>query len=309
MGLSLCGAGGLHYTAVESKYDIQYKRFGHEQAAGSGASAEVRPCTDMETHTLRAVKTIDKKDWATRSHVLEEVEMLQAVSGKHPHIIMFFEYYEEWSTMNLIFEYCPFGTLENAIVKGSLVPGEAGAATLAYQLLDALAFLREQGILHRDVKPANILLADKYTQKLADFGVACYCSEPQSSYEGTPAFFPPELLQLPRGEGYSFPMDAWAAGVTLYMILFRGEHPFLDRGVVSKDLLRQGEFEVGWFTSTLVTDLLQWLLMPHPKQRIMPKQALRHQWFAQHHLGAGDFAKEKLRKLVLDSHGNWMTLD
>jgi len=306
---SSCGYGPAGYGAVEAKYDIQYKRFGHEKPAGSGATGEVRPCTNLKTHALCAVKTIDKTNWSTRRHVMDEIEMLQAVSGKHPHIINFLEYYEEWGTMNLIFEYCPGGTLEGAIEQETLAAaGEAGAAALGCQLLDALAYLRERDILHRDVKPANVLLVDRWTLnlKLADFGVACYCGEDRlTACEGTPAFFPPEMLQLPRGKGYSFPMDAWAAGVTLYMILFKGEHPFMERGRVSKDLLRRGDFEVGWLTSSDAKDLLEWLLMPNPEQRIVPDDALDHPWFARHSLGEGGFSKKKPSKLVLDGHGNW----
>lgn len=308
------------YGVMEQSYDIQYKRHGREQPRGSGAFAEVRPCTHMGTHTLRAVKTIEKSDWygTARSHVMDEIAMLRAVSGKHPYIIKFIEYYEEWSTMNLIFEYCTGGALQEAIDGRALPTGEGYCARLVYQLIDALAFLRQEDIVHRDVKPANVLLAapkgrhaadlSEVDVRLADFGVACLCKdkEPITDVEGTPAFFSPEMLQLPRGKGYSFPTDMWATGVTLYMTLFEGAHPFQERGGVSKQLLRSGDFDVGWLTSTKATDLLSWLLLPHPEQRIRPEEALEHPWFASHRLGGGGFAKEKPAKLILDGHGNWL---
>mmetsp|Transcript_15859 Transcript_15859/g.37083 ORF Transcript_15859/g.37083 Transcript_15859/m.37083 type:complete len:301 (-) Transcript_15859:51-953(-) len=296
--------GGYH--AMEVNYDVQYKLHGREVAVGSGATAEVRPCTDNRTHALRAVKSIKKATWNTRRHILEEIEMLKAVAGKHPNVIEYFEFYEEWSVINLIFEYCPKGSIEQAIAKQTLRGGDSEAAHFVCQLLDALKFLRDNFILHRDVKPANILLADTRRLKLADFGVACYCTEPLWSREGTPAFFPPEVHQLPRGVGYSFPMDVWATGVTMYMLLFAGKHPFEEQSIINKELLRSGEFEVGWLTSSKAKDLLEWLLMPYPDQRITSNEALHHAWFASHGLGGGGFSKERPHKLILDSHGNWL---
>lgn len=293
------------YQAVETNYDIQYKRHGIEKAAGEGATAQVRPCTDTRTHTLRAVKTIEKTDWSTRGHVMEEIEMLKAVSGRHPNIIQFFEYYEEWGVMNLIFEYCAKGTVEDLIAKQASL-GEDVVAAFLHQLLSALTFLKYIQVLHRDVKPANLLLADELKLKLADFGVSCYCTKPLRDCLGTPAFFPPEVHQLPRGKGYFFPLDVWAAGITMYMLLFKGVHPFHDRGCINKELVRNGEFEVGWLTSMKAKDLLEWMLMPCPDQRIAPSEASEHAWFASHKLGSGSFSKERPNKLVLDSHGNWL---
>lgn len=304
---------------MEQEYDIQYKRHGRDQPRGAGAFAEVRPCTHMGTHTLRAVKTIEKSDWygTARGHVMEEIAMLRAVSGRHKYIIKFIEYYEEWSTMNLIFEYCTGGALQEAIDSKIFPSGEGACARVMYQLIDAVAFLREEGILHRDVKPANVLLAvpdirahdlAEADVKLADFGVACRSDSVEliTEVEGTPAFFSPEIVQLPRGKGYSFPTDIWATGVTMYMTLFEGEHPFKERGAINKHMMRSGEFDVGWRTSSKATDLLEWLLLPHPDQRIKPDEAMGHPWFASYRLGRGGFAKDKPAKLILDGHGNWL---
>mmetsp|Transcript_99037 Transcript_99037/g.251418 ORF Transcript_99037/g.251418 Transcript_99037/m.251418 type:complete len:301 (-) Transcript_99037:93-995(-) len=294
------------YNAIQVDYDIQYKRHGQECAAGSGSFGEVRPCTHMGTHKLRAVKTIDKKDWNTRGHVMQEIAVLQAVSGKHPNIIEFVEYYEEWSVMNLIFEFCPFGSLEDSIQKQVVAASESSAAPLLWQVLRALTFLRDEGIVHRDVKPSNLLFADESTLKLADFGSAAFGSEPLVRAEGTPCFFAPEVHQLPRGNGYSFPVDMWAAGVTLYMLMFKGTHPFNEGKGIDKQLLCGGHFSTGWLTSSSARDLLEWLLMPNPDQRIQPSEALKHPWFGLHGLGDASFTMKKPRKLVLDSRGNWL---
>merc|ERR1712066_250389 len=99
----------------------------------------------------------------------------------------------------------------------------------------------------------------------------------------------------------------WGAGIIMYMLLFAGEHPFHDRGCVSKDRVRSGDVELGWFTSTLAADLVLWLLMPNPSQRIVPSDALQHAWFAGFLLGKGGLTKDRPgAKLMLDSHGNWL---
>lgn len=298
------------YHAVEADYDIQYLRHGAERAVGSGSYGEVRPCTHTATHKLRAVKTIEKTSWSTRGHVLNEIAILRAVAGKHPNIIEFVEFFEEWGVMNLIFEFCPKGNLEEAFKSRSAPSSESSAAPLLWQVLKALAFLRAQDIVHRDVKPANLLFADETTLKLADFGTAVvFEGEALRVPEGTPAFYAPEVLQLPRGKGYSFPVDAWAAGVTFYMMLFKGVHPFDADGVVHKPRLCSGEFDVGWLTSSTASDLLEWLLMPSPEQRISVAEALQHPWLAYHRYGEGGFSKEKPgKRLVLDSHKNWLAM-
>merc|ERR1712232_1240459 len=112
-------------------------------------------------------------------------------------------------------------------------------------------------------------------------GVACNCSddEPLKVCEGTPAFWAPEMYMLPKGKGYSFPADIWATGVVTYMLLFGGQHPFDSDGNVSLKLLKCGEYQVGWMTSSAASSLLAWLLLPCPRQRIGASEAVNHAWF------------------------------
>eukprot|EP00927_Polykrikos_kofoidii_P063548 TRINITY_DN58389_c0_g1_i1.p1 TRINITY_DN58389_c0_g1~~TRINITY_DN58389_c0_g1_i1.p1 ORF type:complete len:303 (-),score=24.80 TRINITY_DN58389_c0_g1_i1:24-932(-) len=294
--------------SVEADYFVQHFRDGRRVPMGEGAFAEVRSCVHRRTHEQRAIKTIQKTDWKIRNSVLEEVRIMKMLAGGHPSIIQFYDLYEEWSSIHIIMGLCTGGTLDDVINEKRLPGGAKGQASFAHQLLEVLAFLKSCLVLHRDVKPANILLASDVTIKLCDFGVSCQISEKEKlrDNEGTPGFWSPEMYMLPKGKGYSFPADLWAAGVTIYMMLFDGVHPFMGNTDISIRLIKRGDYSVGWLTDSCTSSLLGWMLMPSPAQRIAVVDALRHPWFATYDLGPGDFTDERPPKRVPDSHGNWI---
>lgn len=295
------------YSMVDSNYDVHYVRRGKDDHVGAGTSGEVRPCMHLQTKEGRCVKSIEKKDWSSRRRIMDEISLLEAVSDKHPNIVKYFEYFEEWHVVNLIFEYCARGNLEQAVKTREFKwGGERLAAILIRQVVSALWFLRDLKIVHRDVKPANLVFAAEEVIKLTDFGSATYAEDQLDAAAGSPAFYAPEILQLPRGKGYSFPVDMWALGISAYMVLFEGVHPFITDNNMRKQDLRSGIFEVGWTTSRGATDLLNYLLMPNPDQRVSPSDAMDHSWFCGYGLGTGTFSKTVRHKLVLDSHGNWV---
>ncbi|CAK9042241.1 unnamed protein product [Durusdinium trenchii] len=225
------------YSLMESSYDVNYLIRGHDgDHAGAGAFGEVRRCTHRASHASRCVKTIPKKDCWTRGYVLEEIELLEMVSGKHPNIVRFFEFFEEWDCLHLIFEFCPRGSLDQVIHSSSFqAGGDELVAKLVCQVASALDFLKELAIVHRDVKPGNLLFEEDQV-KLADFGCACLAPEPLEEPMGTPIFWAPEVHQLPRGKGYHFPVDMWALGICFYMMLYQGVHPFLQKGFLSGEI-------------------------------------------------------------------------
>eukprot|EP00931_Biecheleriopsis_adriatica_P019667 TRINITY_DN13347_c0_g1_i1.p1 TRINITY_DN13347_c0_g1~~TRINITY_DN13347_c0_g1_i1.p1 ORF type:complete len:312 (+),score=63.58 TRINITY_DN13347_c0_g1_i1:54-989(+) len=308
MGSAIHAFPKAPYSVVESSYDIHYIRRGQDDHVGAGTSGSVRPCMHLNTKQGRCVKTIEKKDWWTRVHVMEEIGLLETVSGKHPNIVEYIEFFEEWGTLNLIFEYCPKGNLEQAFRSREFRSGgERLCAMLVRQIISALEFLKSVKILHRDVKPANLVFSTDEKLKLTDFGSACFVSENLTEAEGSPAFFAPEMIQLPRGKGYTFPVDMWALGISLFMMLFEGEHPFITNNSMRRNDQRSGTFDAGWLTSWDAKDLLYWMLMPHPDQRVAPDEVLNHKWFYSFGQGNGSFSKTIRSKIVLDSHGNWVS--
>eukprot|EP00913_Durusdinium_trenchii_P025933 g24333.t2 len=263
-------------------------------------------CTHRASHASRCVKTIPKKDCWTRGYVLEEIELLEMVSGKHPNIVRFFEFFEEWDCLHLIFEFCPRGSLDQVIHSSSFqAGGDELVAKLVCQVASALDFLKELAIVHRDVKPGNLLFEEDQV-KLADFGCACLAPEPLEEPMGTPIFWAPEVHQLPRGKGYHFPVDMWALGICFYMMLYQGVHPFLQKGFLRRKDVQSGTFDASWFTSWYAKDLLEWMLMPHPAQRLCPNEVPEHPWCSSFGLGKSSFARTVRRKIILDSHGNWI---
>ena len=131
-------------------------------------------------------------------------------------------------TLTLVFELMS-SDLEKVLYDSSNIVSDSQAKAYAFMLLDALAFLHSHFVLHRDVKPANLLISEKGVLKLADFGYARYVAEPnvQLSYECCTLWYrPPELLF--GANQYSTGIDTWGAGCILAELhlrrpIFRGE--------------------------------------------------------------------------------------
>ncbi|CAE7647601.1 CPK31 [Symbiodinium sp. CCMP2456] len=265
------------------RYDISYIARGKDDCVGSGAFGQVRPCVELSSRADRCVKSIVKETWWTRPAVVQEIELLEMVSGKHPNIVEYYECFEEISVIHLVLEYCSKGNLSNVILsKRFKEGGETLTAKISYQIAGALQFLRDLQIVHRDVKPSNLVFAEDEVVKLTDFGCACLADDAVqdlTDIKGTPIFFSPEIHQLPRGRGYSFPADMWALGICIYMMLCKGAHPFMKEGSALRTRDHHtGVFDVDWFTSWSARDALQWALMPHPGQRIQPNELMEHKW-------------------------------
>lgn len=273
----------------------------------SGNFGVVRRGVDTRTKEPRAIKHIKKGTPQSRERVLNEIKVMQVASGSDPAIVTFYEHFEEWNHFDLVFEFCANGTLDDQI-EAKL--DQRAAALFSHQLLGALACLRDKGVLHRDVKPANVLLKDSYTCKLADFGSACLMAQTERLFEraGTPAFWPPEMEMLPKGNGYSLPYDMWSMGITLYWMLFH-KHPWVSQGKLDSKQLRHADFDFGMMqmTNPKCFQLLRWLLMPSPEQRIHPFDAVEHTWLGSHGFGNGSFSQPTPSpRLVPDSQGRWM---
>ncbi len=190
---------------------------------GSGGSGSVWLALHEPTGREVALKMVAREGKAGER---AEREARAAAQLRHPNVIRAYALGRDTGHVYIAYEYVPGRTLRDVIRSGQLRDGEAIEA--AAQILDALAYAHGRGIVHRDVKPSNILMAESQgvNAKLLDFGLALVAEEEtltaQGDVPGTLAYISPERL---RGAKGGPPADVWAIGVLLWEAL-AGQHPF-----------------------------------------------------------------------------------
>ncbi|MGB2873923.1 MAG: serine/threonine-protein kinase [Gaiellaceae bacterium] len=190
---------------------------------GSGGSGSVWLARDERTGLEVALKIVPREGKAaTRA----EREALAAARLRHERCLRAYGFERDSRNVYIAYEYVPGQTLREALRAGEL--NDPAAVEAAAQVLEALAHAHARGIVHRDVKPSNVLVAeeDQLSVRLLDFGLAQLAEEESltatGDVPGTLAYVPPERL---KGESGGPPADVWAVGVLLWEAL-AGWHPF-----------------------------------------------------------------------------------
>ncbi|KAF2313984.1 hypothetical protein GH714_021299 [Hevea brasiliensis] len=165
---------------------------------GRGRFGTVFRCTSRSTGDSFAVKSIDKSltsgDSLDAQCLLMEPKILHLLSP-HPHIIQLYNLYEDEAHLHMVIDLCSGEDLHNLIIANGVIP-EAEARLLFTQLMRAVSHCHKCGVVHRDIKPDNILLESRNTVKLADFGSAevVMDGEMMNGVVGTPYYVAPEVL-------------------------------------------------------------------------------------------------------------------
>uniref|UniRef100_A0A665WSN3 calcium/calmodulin-dependent protein kinase n=1 Tax=Echeneis naucrates TaxID=173247 RepID=A0A665WSN3_ECHNA len=187
----------------------------------------------------------------------------------------------------LVFDLVTGGELFEDIVAREYY-SEADASHCIQQILESVHHCHVNGIVHRDLKPENLLLASKLkgaAVKLADFGLAIEVQGDQQAwfgFAGTPGYLSPEVL---RKDPYGKPVDMWACGVILYILLV-GYPPFWDEDQHRLyQQIKAGAYDFPspeWDTVTPeAKDLINKMLTINPSKRITAAEALKHPWICQ----------------------------
>ena len=190
---------------------------------GTGGAGSVWLAMDETSGIEVALKIVAKEGNAAPR---AEREAEAATRLRHPHCLRAYGLEADEKHVYIAYEYVPGSTLRQALRTGEL--GDEGAVEAAAQVLEGLAFAHARGIVHRDVKPANILVAEEeyVSVRLFDFGLAQLADAETltaaGDVPGTLAYIPPERL---KGEAAGPPADVWAVGVLLWEAL-AGHHPF-----------------------------------------------------------------------------------
>ncbi|KAI1722295.1 protein kinase domain-containing protein [Ditylenchus destructor] len=266
---------------------------------GEGSYSKVKEILHTKTLERRAVKIIKDKRLRKipggEQNVQREIEVLKRIH--HVNVVELFEVFriEEKQKLYIVMEFCVCSLqqmLDNCEEKK--LP-EFQAHIYFTQMIDGLDYLHAQGIIHKDIKPGNLLLSLDGKVKICDMGVAevlhdgeshvdprdDWCTTPQ----GTPKFQPPEVVSGSHRRFRGRPVDIWACGVTLFNVV-SGEYPFegdvimkLFENITTQPLILPTTIKL----SDSLAKLLRGMLEKHPEKRWNTVRIRQADWFTRKH--------------------------
>ena len=266
------------YYTLNNEYPktkIHFYKYG--RVVGKGAFGKVNLALHVCSGKLVAIKSFNKKNLKSKNSIQKihyEIEIQKKL--KHPFITQILDTFETDTHLFIVMEYI-CGDLASFIRKRSKI-SEPCAKVIFKQIIEGLKYIHQNKIVHRDIKPDNILIDLHNTVKIADFGVSRKVSsgDIMKDHCGTPAYIAPEIFLNKGYEGFS--CDIWSAGVTLYYLL-GGVQPFKGKDLSElKKKIKIGKYTKLEKISSDASDLIDKMLTFNPKKRIGIEQILTHPW-------------------------------
>ncbi|XP_075966821.1 NUAK family SNF1-like kinase 2 [Anarhichas minor] len=257
------------------KHNLKH-RYEFLETLGKGTYGKVKKAKERSGR-LVAIKSIRKdkiKDEQDLVHIRREIEIMSSLC--HPHIITIYEVFENKDKIVIVMEYASRGDLYDYVCdKGNI--SEREARHFFRQIVSAVHYCHQNGIVHRDLKLENILLDGKGNVKIADFGLSnlFHGDEYLQTFCGSPLYASPEIV---NGRPYRGPeVDTWSLGVLLYTMV-HGTMPF--DGNNHKALVQQ--ISTGNYRKPInpsdACGLIRWMLMVNPERRATIEEIAGHWW-------------------------------
>lgn len=232
-----------------------------------------------------AVKKISMINFNSKTikKIKDEMEIMQLIKNNpHSNIVGCYDIIDDIDTVYIVMEYCVDGDLSKNL---DYSMNEKIVKSYFSQIVNGLIYLSNNNIIHRDIKPKNILLTnDKKTIKLCDFGLAKIMTglTRMNTICGSPLYMAPEILNQ---KNYTNTIDIWSIGIILFEMIF-GYHPMVQCKDIEelKNYINENEIAIppDNFNGTISVEcvnILKLLLQKSDKDRINIQNILKHKWF------------------------------
>ena len=256
--------------------DAELKDYQLGDCLGKGAFGSVYRALNMSTGETVAVKQIRLADLPRPELrvITMEIDLLKNLD--HPNIVKYLGFVKSTESLNIILEYCENGSLHSISKNFGKFPEHLVAFYMS-QVLHGLLYLHDQGVIHRDIKGANILTTKKGDVKLADFGVATRTTTlHESSVVGTPYWMAPEVIEL---AGATTASDIWSLGCTIIELL-DGKPPYHKMQPMHAlfRIVNDDHPPLPEGASPVVRDFLMQCFQKDPNLRVSARKLLKHPW-------------------------------
>ena len=217
----------VHHFEIDDAEHLSNRVYGHfriERKLGSGGMGAVFRALDTSLQRYVAVKVMRNPNHCVDSRIAMMLrEAVAQARLNHPNVVTIYYVGRQDEEPFLAMELLPGPTLAEQLKSEGTVP-YADAIRYGIQVVSALRHASQFGIVHADIKPANLILAGEGRIKLSDFGLSRIqnAPDPNMTFSGTPAYLAPEMIQ---GNPNSIQTDMYALGVTLFELVF-GRLPF-----------------------------------------------------------------------------------
>ncbi|XP_042343214.1 testis-specific serine/threonine-protein kinase 1-like [Plectropomus leopardus] len=267
---------------------MESRGYAFKRNLGEGMSGKVVCAYSARLRRRVAIKVIDKKKANTNyleNFLPREIEIIRSLD--HPNIAKTFDVFESLtSKVYIVMELCVKGDVLNYIDTKGAFP-ENSSCRLFSQLCDAIQYLHDSNVAHRDLKCENLLLDTEFSLKVCDFGFSKRLTYADGrmvlskTFCGTPSYAAPEIMR-------SFPYnpkvsDVWSMGVVLYMMLY-ASMPF-DATNVKRMLRIQIQHNIHFSDTPAVSseakELIRSILHPNVEKRITISKILQCAWILQ----------------------------
>ncbi|TVY26115.1 Calcium/calmodulin-dependent protein kinase kinase [Lachnellula hyalina] len=215
--------------------------------------------------------------------IKEEIAIMKKLN--HPNLVSLIEVLNDpdEDSLYMVLEMCKKGVVMKVGLGEKSDPYDAESCRCWFRdLILGIEYLHAQGVVHRDIKPDNLLLTEDDVLKIVDFGVSEMfekSSEMRTAKSaGSPAFLPPELCVTKHGDISGKAADIWSMGVSLYCLRF-GRIPFEKSGVLELyEAIKNDDLEIEPNCEPGFCDLMRRLLDKNPSERITMQEIREHSW-------------------------------